>query len=423
MRILMALLAALVLGVTPARADETYLSTSLSIFEQMTLWRDSSDMTSDVPEPTGAILRWHHGLRVRLVGVSSSSERATVLKYLNEAAELANLSITVEDGEGSGENFRIELLPEFKVPPVIQPTGCFPRDRISWGPGGSLRVRRPSPIRHSNDIRHSNGMILYTELRLRAGTSDFARCASHEILHGFGVQAHPHNLHSVMNDTQPDFADFTEIDKMTLRTLYHPSIRPGMPHLQAMVAARQILAERLGVVSAGGDTTRLSWPVMDRAVARLRELAEGNSRAAATAAIQLSTAFSLGHYVAVNRSEANRYLRQAADRGTPEAQFTVGAMLSERGNPLRDDKAAVGYLEKAALQNHAGAMFVLGGLLASGRGREADPVAAYAWFILAAERNVREAVSARDNFSASLSVAQIAEAKARAEKLVPQPAR
>jgi len=423
MRIWVVLLAAFALWGTSARADETNLSTALGVFEQMTLWRDSSEMTSDAPEPTGGILRWHNGLRVRLVGASSSNERAAVLKYLNEAAALANLSIAIEDGEGSGGNFRIEFLPQFKGPPVMQPTGCFPRDRITWGPGSSLRIRRSSRIRHSNDIRHSSGMILYVELYLRAGTSDFARCAAHEILHGFGVQAHPHNLHSVMNDTQPDFADFTEIDKMTLRTLYHPSIRPGMPHLEALVAARLILAERMGLVAVGGDASGLAWATMDQSIARLRKLADGNDRSAAIAATQLSIAYMNGHYVGADRAEASRYMRLAADRGMPEAQFAAGLMMSERGSPLRDDKAAVIYLEKAAIQNHAGAMFVLGGLLASGRGREADPVAAYAWFSLAAQRNVRGAAMARDNFSANLNAAQIAEAKSRAEKLVPQPAR
>ncbi len=399
MRIWVALLAILVFGAASARADEAKLSAALDAFEQLTLWRDSSGMASGTLEPTGGILRWNNALRVRVVGRSSSNERASTLKFLRQAAEIAGLTITVEEGDGRGENFRIEFFPEYSAPPMIQNAGCLTR---YW---------------------HSNGMIVRVELYIRSGSRGFDRCVSHEMLHGFGFPAHPHELRSVMSYTQQGFNDFTEIDKMALSTLYHPSIRPGMPHLQAMVAARQILAERMEVVPAGGNTTRLSWPVMDRAVARLRELAEGNSRAAATAAIQLSTAFSLGHYVAVNRSEANRYVRQAADRGTPEAQFMVGSMMSERGNPLRDDKAAVIYLEKAAVQNHAGAMFVLGGLLASGRGREADPVAAYAWFMLAAERNVREAAMARDNFSANLSAAQIAEAKARAEKLVPQPAR
>lgn len=420
MRIWAVLLAALIWGVSPARADETSLSTSLSIFEQMTLWRDSSDVTSGALEPTGGIVRWNQALRVRLVGVSSSSERAAVLKYLNEAAELANLSVSVQDGEGSGENFRIEFRTKDQGPLASQGNGCLVTYPSSWR---TWRIRNASRVRHASDLRHSNGMILHVELRMSVGTRDFARCASHEILHGFGIPAHPHNLHSVMNDTQPDFADFTEIDKMTLRTLYHPSIRPGMPHLEALVAVRRILAEQMDLGSPASGATWLARPVMDQSVARLRKLADGNDRSAAIAATQLSIAYLNGYYVGTDRAEATRYMRLGADRGAPEAQFAAGLMMSERGNPIRDDKVAIVYLEKAAVQNHAGAMFALAGLLASGRGREADPVTAYAWYVLAAERNVRGASAARDNLSVNLSAAQIADAKTRAEKLVPPPAR
>jgi TPR repeat protein len=66
----------------------------------------------------------------------------------------------------------------------------------------------------------------------------------------------------------------------------------------------------------------------------------------------------------------------------------------------------------------------LSGLRAEGRGGvPADPVEAYAWASIAASRNVQGAAAARDKLGAGLSEAQIAEAKSRAEKLVPQPAR
>ncbi|MBL0930548.1 MAG: DUF2927 domain-containing protein [Alphaproteobacteria bacterium] len=399
MRILMVLLAALVLGVAPARADEAKLSAELDAFEQLTLWRDAAGTAAGGAVPTGVIVRWNRGLRVRVVGRSSSNERASTLKFLRQAGEIAGLTVTIEDGEGSGENFKIEFFPEYSAPPMLQSAGCLTR---YWNTGGALtRV----------------------ELYIRSGIRDFDRCVSHEMLHGFGIPAHPHNLRSVMSYTQQSLSEYTQIDIDALRTLYHPSITPGMFHLAAMVAARKVIAERLGMIPAGGDANALARPVMDQSVARLRKLAEGNDRTAAIAATQLSIAYLSGHYVGIDRAEAGRYIRLGADRGAPEAQFAAGLMMSERGNPIRDDQAAVVYLEKAAAQNHAGAMFALAGLLASGRGREADPVAAYAWYMLAAARNVPGAATARDNLSANLSAAQLAEAKSRAEKLVPQPAR
>ncbi len=400
MRIWVALLAALVLGVSPARADEAKLSAALDGFEQMALWRVASGMPTGILETTGGVIRWQRPLRVRVAGYSSSGERSLLLKFLNEAALLANLSIVVEDGAGEGENFKIEFFPEYGAPPVIPNAGCLAR---TW---------------------YSQGIMTRAELYIRSGTPEYTRCILRAILHGFGMPGHPNDLDSVLSFTRQGISGFTETDVATLRTLYHWSVWPGMPHLEAMAAARKVIAERLEMIpAAGGDASALARPTMDQSVARLRKTAEGSGRPAAVAAIQLGIAYSRGNYVRTDRDEANRYMRLAADGGSPEIQYIVGSMMIEWVSPLRDDKVAVDYFEKAALQNHAGAMLALGRLLASGRGREFNPVAAYAWFMLAAERNVRGAAMARDNLSANLNAAQIAEAKARAEKLVPQPAR
>lgn len=399
MRIWMALLAALVLGVAPARADEAKLSAALDAFERMALWRVATGLPTGALESTGGIIRWQQPLRVRMAGRSSSSERSFLLKVLNQAAELANLAIVVENGARSGENFKIEFFPEYGAPPIIPDAGCLAR---TW---------------------HIQGIMTRVELYIRTGSREYTRCILRAMLHGFGIPGHPNDLDSVLSFTRHGISRFTEADVTTLRTLYHSSVWPGMPHLEAMVAARKLLAERMGLIPAGGDASGLARLTMDRSVVRLRASAEGSGRPAAIAAIQLGIAYSRGNYVRTYRDEANRYMRLAGDGGIPEFQYIVGSMFLEWVSPLRDDKAAAHYLEKAALQNHADAMFLLARLLASGRGREFDPVAAYAWFSLAADRKVRGAATARDNLSANLSAAQIAEAKSRAEKFVPQPAR
>lgn len=400
MRIWMALLALLVLGGAPARADEARLSAALDAFEQLTLWRDAAGTAAGGAVPTGAIVRWNQALRVRVVGRSSSSERTSTLKFLRQAAEIAGLSVAIEDGEGSGENFKIEFFPEYSAPPVLQSAGCVAR---YWNSGGALtRV----------------------ELYIRSGSRGFDRCVSHEMLHGFGIPAHPHDLRSVMSYTQQGISEYTPIDIAALRLLYHASIRPGLFHLPAMTAARQVLAEELGLVAAGGDTKGLARPVMDRAVERLRQVAQGGSAIAPSIGAQLGNAYWFGHYVDVDRAAAQRQWQQAADKENAEARYRLGWMFLQAQSAERDDAKALKWLSLAATQNHAGAMLLLSGLRAEGRGgMPADPIEAYALASIAAARNVQGAAVARDRIGAGLSAAQITEAKARAEKLAPQPAR
>lgn len=400
MRAWMTLLVALVLGVSPVHADEAKLSAALDAFEQLALWHDPTGLAAGGAAPTGGIVRWNQALRVRVVGRSSSSERASTLKFLRQAAEIAGLAITVEDGEGSGENFKIEFFPEYSAPPMLQNAGCLTR---YWNTGGAMtRV----------------------ELYIRSGSRGFDHCVAHEMLHGFGFPAHPHALRSIMSYTQQGLSDFTPIDVEALRTLYHPSIAPGMYHLPAMLAARKAIAERMELIPAGGDANALARPTMDKALARLREFSQGTARVAPVAAAQLGNAYWFGHYVAIDRAEAIRFWRIAADKEHADACFFLGNALSQGQAVPRDDVAAVELLEKAAKQGHTNAMLALAGLIAQGRGGKAvDPVEAFAWLTVAASRNTRDAVAARDKLAGILTPEQIEAGRDRATKLVPQPAR
>jgi len=400
MRILMALLAALVLGASPVRADEAKLAAALDAFEQLALWRDAAGTAAGGAVPTGNIVRWNRALFVRVVGRSSSSERASTLKFLREAAEIAGLAVTVEEGEGSGENFKIEFFPEYSAPPMLQSAGCLAR---YWQNGGALtRV----------------------ELYIRSGSRGFDRCVSHEMLHGFGFPSHPHELRSVMSYTQQGLTGYTPIDIEALRTLYHQSVTPGMYHLPAMLAARKVIAERLQMVPADGDVGALARPTMDKAVARLREFAQSTAVVAPVAAAQLGNAYWFGHYVGVDRAEAYRFWQLAADKENAEGRYRLGWMYLQSQSVERDDAKALKWLSLAVTQNHAGAMLQLSGLRAEGRGgMAADPIEAYALASIAAARNIQGAVAARNKVGAGLTTEQLAEAKTRAEKLVPQPAR
>lgn len=383
---------AAVFAFSPARADEAKLSAALDAFEQLTLWREASGAAGGNLEPTGGIRRWNRELRVRVAGRSSSSELAIVMKYLREATEIAGLRMTVLEGEGTDENFKIEFFPEYMAPPVLQGAGCVAR---SWW-GGSGEYTR-------------------AELHIRSGSRGFARCVSHEILHGLGIPAHPHNLHSVMSYTQQGFSDYTEIDKASLRLLYRAEVRPGLFHLPAMVAARQILAAEMGL----GDPAALARPILDRSVQRLRDYVGTGQRNAPAIAAQLGNAYWFGHHVAVDRAEAVRFWRLAADKENAEARFRLGLALRGGEGIARDEGEALRWLGLAAAQNHSIAMLEMGRMARDGVGRPADPVEAHAWLALAAERNASGAAAQRDALAARLTPDQLAASRARAAQLAP----
>jgi TPR repeat protein len=387
------------LFVAPARADEAKLSAALSAFEQLTLWRDSTGAAGGVLEATGQIRRWDQPLRVRVVGRSSSSERSIVLRSLTEAAEIAGLQIEMLEGEGTDENFRISFFPENAAPPRMQSAGCA--TFYSWT--GSGRLTR-------------------ADLDIRSGSRGFSRCVNHEMLHAFGFPGHPHALDSVMSYSSSGKTEWTAIDRYLLKVLYKARFVPGAFHLPAMVAARQYIAEDMGLVAAGGESAHLARPVMDRAVAQLRDHAAGPGRNAPAIAAQLGNAYFFGHYVAVDRAEAVRFWRVAADKENADARFRLGSAARDGEGMARDDAEAARWLGLAAAQNHNAAMLALGRMLRDGRGRAADPVEAHAWLSLAAERNAQGAAADRDALAARLSPDQVAASRRRAAELAPRPA-
>ena len=91
-------------------------------------------------------------------------------------------------------------------------------------------------------------------------------------------------------------------------------------------------------------------------------------------------AFSRGDY-----ATAFEELRPLADRGDPNAQFTLGFMYDYGQGVRRNAIEAIWWYRKAAEQGSAVAQFTLGGIYESGRGAPKDLIAAYRWYSLAAE--------------------------------------
>ena len=91
--------------------------------------------------------------------------------------------------------------------------------------------------------------------------------------------------------------------------------------------------------------------------------------------------------VAVNRTEAARCFRRAAELGYVAAQYELGNCYYKGDGVAVDFAEAVKWFRKAAEREIAPARAVLGECYAKGRGVARDPVEAVKWFRKAAEQN------------------------------------
>lgn len=140
----------------------------------------------------------------------------------------------------------------------------------------------------------------------------------------------------------------------------------------------------------------------------------GDPTATETYAIRLEA----DHYYA----DAARWYRRAAAAGRAESQYRLGVLLL-RGRPAMDQNrpaltaqplAAIGLLTKAAEQGHDKAQLELAKCLHAGIGVSANPVEAYRWLLIAAEKNTAAKVE-RDRVALNLTVDQIQKAQERAK--------
>ena len=92
-----------------------------------------------------------------------------------------------------------------------------------------------------------------------------------------------------------------------------------------------------------------------------------------------------GHHPGFAQSQDIEQLRQAAEQGDVETQFSLGQMYSfGRGVP-RDSTEAVKWYRKAAEQGHSRAQFMLGDRYAHGAGVPWDSEEAAKWYRRAAD--------------------------------------
>ena len=85
-------------------------------------------------------------------------------------------------------------------------------------------------------------------------------------------------------------------------------------------------------------------------------------------------------YQANNLPLAYKEFREAADAGDADSQFNVALMFEKGIGVDKDEKEAVVWYLKSALQGNAGAQYNLGVMCENGRGTEVDFAKAHKWY-------------------------------------------
>ena len=352
---------------SPLAASEAKLEAALGMFNEAALWRDNMAHSDNRPQPIAGIVRFNEPIRIFLGRTPSNSLPADAERLTREAAALAGLAVSVVESVGSA-NFRFDFFADNATPPGVPPTGC----------GTATDVR-------------ATGLVSVT-LYIRASRPD---CLAHEILHGFGLFGHPHEFDTLLSYKRPpgQRERLTDLDRLALRTLYRSGLSIGTFHLPALLVARQFMAEELGLVAKGADTSALARPVLDRAVERLRAAADPGSRAVQH---QLGIAYAFGHYVARDHAQAVHFWTLAANQRHPEALFQLGLALQAGRGVAVDAPASRRRLREASSLGHGPAAFAVAQAYRDGIGGWPNALEAYAFFDLAARRNVAQAAAARD---------------------------
>jgi TPR repeat protein len=131
----------------------------------------------------------------------------------------------------------------------------------------------------------------------------------------------------------------------------------------------------------------------------------------AAAQFRLGTMYENGRGLPRDLDQARAWYTRAAAQGYSSALYSLGYVCFTQG----DGACAVEWWTRAARQDSADAMFSLGVLYDEGTAMPRDPVQAHMWYDLAAAAGAAGAAEKRDALARGMSVAEVAEARRRAQ--------
>lgn len=362
----------------PAMADDR-VDEFLRGFDEMALWHDNRD-----PVP---VRKWNQNLRVRVTGPMSSNYDELVMGHLNKIAGLAKLRVERSAPGATDENLLIVF------------------DESSYYVVNGRRAGCVAETRYS-----ANGVIAKATLTINLNMgSELRQCIIHELMHAIGFPGHPHGINTVLSYVYKS-ETLTEIDQMSLRVLYDSRIQSSMLHLPALMAARQIIAEQLGLIQPKGDASAYGKKHFENALRYLNESAENGNLFALR---QLGSAYFFGQYVARDEAAGVAWWRRGADADDPNSQFLMGLAADNSRDLPRNPEDAVTWYRRAADRGQPNALNELAVHYRDGAGTARDPVSAYVLFRLAEKYGVEGAGKNRAALIATMSPEQITEGERR----------
>lgn len=192
---------------------------------------------------------------------------------------------------------------------------------------------------------------------------------------------------------------------------------PDVEGIKARAEKGEAAAQaELATLFTQGDGVKRDY----KEAAKWYQLAADQGFAKAQAA--LGELYEAGQGVPRDDAEAAKWYRKAADQGLAAGQYALAVLyLVGRGVP-KDDTEALKLYRQSADQGYALALFHLGMRYKKGQGVPVDPVEAYKWLTLAAAGGIAEANEIRDEIKSTMTRAQIAEGRQRAEAFSSKPA-
>ena len=127
-----------------------------------------------------------------------------------------------------------------------------------------------------------------------------------------------------------------------------------------------------------------------------------------------------GYGVQQDYRQAAYWYQQAAQKGHPEAQYSLSLLLASGKGVDRDDEQAVRWMRAAAGRGYAPAQAALGTRYAHGRGMDRDDRRAYFWLTVAWLHGEKTVERLRTEESARLSAADLSATDKAAQNWKPR---
>ena len=125
-----------------------------------------------------------------------------------------------------------------------------------------------------------------------------------------------------------------------------------------------------------------------------------------------------GAYKRGDYAAALKEFRISAEKGNPEAQFSLGRMYNKGEGVRRSHREAAKWFRRAAERGHPAAQLHLGVLYATGDGVIQNYVLAHMWFNLSSANGEKGAAQARERVVETMTSPQVAEAQRLAREFL-----